>query len=240
MRIAVLSDVHANLVALDAVLAALRPFDALWHLGDVVGYGPHPDEVVDRLRSAGALGVCGNHDAAAVGRIDTDLFNTDARIAIEWTARRIEPSTRRWLEELPERREEGDFSLVHGSPRDPIWEYVYSTQVARASLAAFSTPYCLVGHTHVPLVFRADGERIQELGPGEDGGLTLDSRRALVNPGSVGQPRDRDPRAAGMTIDTERRTVTWHRITYDIARTQEAMRQVGLPGRLVERLSFGV
>ena len=239
MRIAVVSDVHSNLVALDTVLEALRPFDALWHLGDVVGYGPQPDEVVERLSSLNAVGVCGNHDAAAIGKITTQLFNDDARTAVEWTATRIGASTLRWLEALPEERDEGEFHLVHGSPRDPIWEYVYSTQVARASFLAFTSPYCLVGHTHVPRVHRADGERIQELHPDDGASLALDARRALINPGSVGQPRDGDPSAAGMLLDTGAGTLTWRRVPYDIGRTQQAMREVGLPVRLIERLSFG-
>src|SRR5688500_7198076 len=125
MRIAVLSDVHGNLLALEAVLEALKPYDAVWQLGDVVGYGPQPDEVVARLAAENATGVRGNHDSAAIGELDTNSFNDDARAAVEWTAARIKPETKRWLAALPLRNVEAPFTLVHGSPRDPTWEYVY-------------------------------------------------------------------------------------------------------------------
>jgi len=240
VRIAVLSDIHGNLPALEAVLQALAPFDAVWHLGDVVGYGPQPNEVIARLAREDAIGVCGNHEAAALGRIDTAWFNEDARAAIEWTAARLEPAARDWLAALPERRQEGDFTLVHGSPRDPTWEYLASVPVARASFAALTTPHAFVGHTHDPRVFREEDGLVETLGPGDGSELELDHRRVLLNPGSVGQPRDGDPRAAAMTFDTERRLVAWQRVSYPIAATQALMRQAGLPRRLVDRLDYGL
>lgn len=239
MRIALLSDVHANLPALDAVLAALRPFDAVWQLGDVVGYGPHPVEVIDRLAGVGAIGVSGNHDAAAVGRIDTEWFNDDARTAVEWAAGRLTPTARRWLEGLPETRVEGDFTLAHGSPRDPTWEYVFSTSTAAENLRILASPYCVVGHTHVPAAFRATDERVESLAVSNAAELALDERRVIVNPGGVGQPRDGDPRACGAILDTGTRTVTWQRVAYPVAETQAAMRAAGLPPRLIERLAHG-
>ena len=126
MRVAVLSDIHANLVALDAVLATLGSVDAVWHLGDVVGYGPDPDGVVARLTEIGAVGVRGNHDAAAAGGDEIDWFNPDARAAMEWTRTRISPTTRDWLAALPERHTRSVFGMVHGSPREPLWEYIVS------------------------------------------------------------------------------------------------------------------
>ena len=165
MRIAVLSDIHSNLVALDAVLASVGTIDVVWHLGDVVGYGPEPDGVVERLAEIGAVGVRGNHDAAAVGGEEVEYFNVDARTAIEWTRRVIRPATRVRLAALPELLLEGDFTLVHGSPRAPIWEYVTSTPVARANLEAIETRYCLHGHTHVPAVFRDDDGAIEVIAP---------------------------------------------------------------------------
>jgi diadenosine tetraphosphatase ApaH/serine/threonine PP2A family protein phosphatase len=240
MRIAVLSDIHANLPALEAVLAALGPVDAVWHLGDVVGYGPHPDEVVARLREIGATGVRGNHDAAALGVLNVEWFNADAGRAVEWTARRISPETRAWLAGLPEREELGEITLVHGSPRDTTWEYIMSTPDARANLAAFATPYCLYGHTHVPAVWREDNGRVEPLSPSHGFVLPLDERRLLLNPGSVGQPRDGDPRASALVLDTEARRVTWHRVAYPIATTQAAMRAAALPARLVARLEHGL
>lgn len=239
MRVAVLSDIHGNLPALEAMLDALAPFDALWHLGDTVGYGPQPNEVVARLAREGAIGVRGNHEAAAVGLIDTDWFNEDARVAIEWTARVLTPASQALLRALPERRTEGDFTLVHGSPRDPTWEYIASTAVARAGLDALTTTYGLFGHTHDPRIFRAQGDQVETLGPTDGAELQLDERPTLLNPGSVGQPRDGDPRAAGLMLDLEARRATWHRVVYPIATTQARMREVGLPQRLVDRLERG-
>lgn len=240
MRVAVLSDIHANLPALEAVLAAIGPIDAIWHLGDTVGYGPQPNEVVERLTDEGAVGVRGNHDSAATGLIDADWFNEDARVAVEWTARVLTPASRAALLALPERRTEGSFTLVHGSPRDPIWEYIVSTAVARAGLEELTTPYGLFGHTHDPRVFRAQGATIETLGPSDQAELQLDARRVLLNPGSVGQPRDGDPRAAAMVLDLAAGRATWHRVPYDIGAVQARMREVGLPKRLVERLGRGL
>ena len=240
VRIAVLSDIHANLVALDSVLAAIGAVDAVWQLGDVVGYGPEPDGVVARLRERNAIGVRGNHDAAAVGGSEIDYFNADARRAMEWTRKAIGSDTRAWLAALPERRSEGDFSLVHGSPRDPTWEYMTSAAVARRNLEVLQTTYCLHGHTHLPSVFRDDGGRIGMLRPAAGSSLVLDGRPVMANPGSVGQPRDGDPRASCLVLDLERAELTWHRVPYDIAATQAAMRRLKLPDRLVERLDHGV
>lgn len=241
MRIAVLSDVHGNLPALEAVLEALRPYDAVWQLGDVVGYGPQPDEVVALLASQNAVGVRGNHDSAAIGYLRTDAFNDDARYAVEWTAKRIRPDTRKWLAALPLRSVDKPFTLVHGSPRDPTWEYVYSAAIAKANLAAFDTKHCLVGHTHVPLVFRErKGGAVETVLAKEDSMMALDGARLIVNPGSVGQPRDGDPRASGMILDTDAQSVEWRRVEYPIEKVQSLMKDAGLPRRLIARLQFGL
>jgi len=240
MRIAVLSDIHSNLVALEAVLASIGSVDAVWQLGDIVGYGPHPDAVVERLVELGAVGVRGNHDAAAVGGNEIEYFNIDARHAIEWTRRVIRPGTAAYLAALPERLVEDEVTMVHGSPREPTWEYVTSVTIARASFAAFGTRICLHGHTHIPAAFREDGGTIELIEPRAGTTLVLDGRRVLLNPGSVGQPRDGDPRASCAVIDTERSTITWHRVAYDIAAVQAAMRAVDLPARLVARLAHGL
>ena len=140
MRVAVLSDIHSNLAALDAVLEDLRAVDAVWVLGDIVGYGPYPDAVVARLRKEHAVAVRGNHDAAALGELDAASFNDDARTAVEWTgATASAPETRPGWTGCPSDAGEEDFTLVHGSPRDPLWEYVFSVPVARRNFAAFST-----------------------------------------------------------------------------------------------------
>lgn len=239
MRIAVVSDVHSNLHALEAVLAQVGSVDALWHLGDIVGYGPEPDAVVDRLATAGAIGVRGNHDAAAAGGNEIDWFNADAQAAMEWTRQTISPSTVAWLTALPERREEGEFTLVHGSPLDPTWEYVTTAAAASANLAAISTEHGLNGHTHVPVAFGLDGDRTQRIEARVGSATELDGHRLLLNPGSVGQPRDGDPRASYLILDLATRRVEWGRVAYDVDDVRARMRAVGLPLRLGDRLQHG-
>jgi predicted phosphodiesterase len=238
MRIAVLSDIHANLAALEAVRDDLPPVDEIWVLGDIVGYGPQPNEVIRQLQELGARSVMGNHDGAAIGLVDAADFNPDARRAIEWTATVLDPNGRAYLAALPEVRVSGELTAVHGSPRDPTWEYVTSTAVAAANLAAFDTWLCLHGHTHIPVVFRAgtDGMTLEQ--PPARATVALDARRALVNPGSVGQPRDGNPHSAYAILD-DAGTAEFRRVAYDIERTQALMRKVDLPQRLVERLSWG-
>lgn len=240
MRVVVLSDIHSNAPALEAVLDAVAPWDQLWILGDIVGYGPDPDAVVARLRDEQAVAVQGNHDAAAVGSLSTHTFNDLARAAVEWTGETISSDTRTWLSALPQRRIEGDFTLVHGSPRDPLWEYVFSVSVARANFALLETERCLVGHTHHQLAFRHDGTDVAGLAASDGARLVLDERRCILNPGSVGQPRDGDPRACAMSIDTESGEVDWMRVEYPIATTQRAIRDRGLPSALADRLALGV
>jgi diadenosine tetraphosphatase ApaH/serine/threonine PP2A family protein phosphatase len=227
-------------VALDAVLAAAGPVDAIWHLGDVVGYGPDPDGVVDRLRSLGAIGVRGNHDAAAVGGSEIDWFNPDARRAMEWTRSAISRPTAEWLTALPERRTIDGIELVHASPREPIWEYITSVSVARANLAVLAGPIGLHGHTHVPVAWLEDGGRVDLVQAEADDLLELGGRRALVNPGSVGQPRDGIPAASYLILDPAAGRMTWHRVAYDVAAVQRAMRAAGLPSSLSARLTVGL
>jgi len=240
MRVAVLSDIHSNLAALEAVLEDLGAVDAVWVLGDIVGYGPDPDAVVARLRELDVVAVRGNHDAAALGQLDASAFNDDARTAVEWTSRALSTESRAWLDALPVRREMDDFTLVHGSPRDPLWEYLFSVPVARKNFAAFTTPHCLVGHTHVPLVFRDEDGSVEILAPSHASSLQVDQRRLILNPGGVGQPRDGDPRACSMLLDTGGGSVEWRRTPYPVQATQERMREVGLPVRLVNRLEHGL
>lgn len=243
MRIAVLSDIHANLPALEAVASDLPPVDQVWVLGDTVGYGPQPNEVVATLQAMGARSVLGNHDGAAIGAVDANQFNPDAKRAIEWTAEMIDANARAYMAALPEVRRDGDLTAVHGSPRDPIWEYITSVGIAAANFEHFSSRLCLFGHTHVPIAYRAVDGTVEAV-PGMPGDrVQLGAARTLVNPGSVGQPRDGMPDAAYAILDTapggSTDTVEFRRVRYDIDRTQRLMREVGLPPRLAERLSFG-
>jgi predicted phosphodiesterase len=240
MRIAVLSDIHANLPALDAVLEDAGAVDAIWHLGDVVGYGPDPDGVVERLRAVGAIGVRGNHDAAACGGAEIDWFNPDARRAMEWTRSAIAPATKVWLEGLPERRAVDGNDLVHGSPREPLWEYITSAGVARANLALLEAQVGLHGHTHLPVAWVDAGGKVELVRPGRGSTLDLRGLHVLVNPGSVGQPRDGDPDASYAILDTEVGKLTWQRVAYDVASVQHAMRAAGLPASLSARLAVGL
>jgi predicted phosphodiesterase len=243
MRIAVLSDIHANLPALEAVASDLPPVDQVWVLGDTVGYGPQPNEVVATLQAMGARSVLGNHDGAAIGTVDPADFNADARAAIEWTAEAIDGNARAYLASLPEVRIDGDLTAVHGSPRDPVWEYITGPGVAAANFAAYETRLCLFGHTHLPAVFRSVDGAV-EATPGLPGTSSpLGAERALLNPGSVGQPRDGLRDAAYAVLDLDGTpgadSFEFRRVRYDIERTQRLMREAGLPGRLAERLSYG-
>ena len=238
MRIAVLSDIHANLAALDAVRADLPAVDQIWVLGDTVGYGPRPNEVIAALQELGARSVLGNHDGAAIGTVDPGDFNPDAHAAINWTAGALDDNARAYLAALPEVRRDGDLTAVHGSPRDPIWEYIVSTGVAAANLDAFDTRWCLFGHTHYPVVYLA-GDGAVEAVVGADGSEVALDHRALINPGSVGQPRDGNPAASYLVLDTDAGRAAYRRVPYDIAATQRQMVELGLPPRLAERLSYG-
>jgi predicted phosphodiesterase len=240
VRIAIVSDIHANLQAFEAVLAHAGRVEALWCLGDTVGYGPHPNECVALLRSYEHLAVAGNHDLAACGQMATDDFNAAAAQAAHWTAEQLSTASRTFLTELPMVMMEGDFTLVHGSLRWPEWEYLLSSEQAQAHLELQQTPYSLVGHTHLPMVCESDGASSPRLAPATDGQrVALGERRMILNPGGVGQPRDGDPRACYALYDSDEACVTYHRVAYDIEATQAAMRAAGLPAWLIERLSSG-
>ena len=239
MRLAVLSDIHANLAALDAVRDDLPEIDEVWVLGDIVGYGPQPNEVIARLQEMGARSVMGNHDGAAIGQVDIGWFNPDAARAIRWTAEVVDENSRAYLAALPEVRRDGELTAVHGSPRDPTWEYITDSEVAAANLASFDTRLCLHGHTHVPIVFRAEDGAVRAVRATPGAPVSVDSGRLLVNPGSVGQPRDGDPAASYLLVDSEAQTAEFRRVSYDVASTQRAMREVDLPPRLAERLRYG-
>lgn len=243
MRYLIISDVHANQAALSAVLADAGSFDFIWNLGDLVGYGPSPNECIEQLRELPHFSLAGNHDWAALGKLDITSFNSDARLSSVWTQSELTPASRAYLESLPTHVIQEQFTLAHASPRQPVWEYVLDPLIAQRNFAYFETPYCLVGHTHVPIIYYQPNDNpdgCQVLVPPYDGPVQLEGEaRLILNPGGVGQPRDGNPEASYAILDTE--TMTWehHRVSYAIEITQERMRARDLPARLIERLEYG-
>jgi diadenosine tetraphosphatase ApaH/serine/threonine PP2A family protein phosphatase len=239
MRVLVISDVHANVNALRSVLDNAGSVDAVWCLGDVVGYGPDPNECVAQLQELPNL-VClqGNHDAAAVGELPLDGFNLEARNSIEWLRGQLDPATLDFLQDLEPRKEVNGITLAHASPRQPVLEYLLDTYSAAENFAYFGTDICLVGHTHVPVLFFLNSQGIQLQIPNPNQKFTLE-RRTIANPGSVGQPRDRDPRAAFAIFDEQTRAWDYRRVEYDIEGVQDRMRAAELPERHISRLTTG-
>jgi predicted phosphodiesterase len=242
MRVAVVSDIHSNLHALEAVLAAIdaEAPDELWCLGDLVGYGPRPNECCALVAERADVCLGGNHDLAVRGTIDLEEFGGDAAVAARWTRDVLEPQAQELLDKLEPTGTAHGVALYHGSARDPIWEYVLSDDGALATLELSHSPLVLVGHSHVAL-------RVVRSRDGLDGGvaaadteLTLDGIGALLNPGSVGQPRDGDPRAAYLLLDLDTGHVSFRRAEYDVGRTQREIREAGLPEMLAARLELGL
>jgi diadenosine tetraphosphatase ApaH/serine/threonine PP2A family protein phosphatase len=239
VRVGLLSDVHANLVALEAVLAALGKVDALWVTGDTVGYGPDPSETLALLRERKALLVQGNHDRAVATGEGLEFFHDRAGAAARLHAEWLSAEERDALAALPTVHRVDRFTLCHGSLRDPLWEYVTNALTAEATLARARTAFCCNGHTHVPAMFRAQATGVRLIQPKPDQPYELNDR-TLINPGSVGQPRDGDPRAAFAVLDTDAATVTFYRSPYQVDETQRRIRARGLPEMFADRLTFGV
>jgi predicted phosphodiesterase len=240
VRVAIVSDIHGNLHALEAVLEAIdrdAP-DAIWCLGDLVGYGPRPNRCCAVVAERADFCLIGNHDLAVLGRLDLDDFQPDAALSARWTTAALEDEPRAYLESLESNGEREGIGLFHASPRDPVWEYVLTPEVAAVSMAAASQELVLVGHSHVALHYRVSDGMLLLAGDGTHLGLAAD--RWLLNPGSVGQPRDTDPRAAWMLLDVGSRRASFHRVEYDVAKTQQEIRDRGLPEALAARLEFGV
>lgn len=243
MRYLVLSDIHGNLKALEAVLEDAPPGLPIWCLGDMVGYGPSPNECIELLQRYEHVCVVGNHDWAVMGKVDVDDFNPDAKHSVQWTQDQLTQASLAYLEQLALKQEYGEFTLVHGSPRDPIWEYLFRPGSACANFGDLNTPHALVGHTHVPCKFtlyEQNGQPYCEMGRLVEGApQPLGSERMIFNPGSVGQPRDGDVRASYAVLDLEAGTYEHRRVYYDIKRTQELMSKARLPERNITRLSYG-
>jgi diadenosine tetraphosphatase ApaH/serine/threonine PP2A family protein phosphatase len=241
MRVAVVSDIHANLPALEAVLAAIdeEAPDELWCLGDLVGYGPDPNECVALVRGRADVCLSGNHDLAVLGELPIEDFSPDAATSALWSASVLDDSSRRFLAPLPSFARRDQAQLFHGSARDPVWEYVLTEEAASASLALTDAPVVLVGHSHVALSITEEEGGIAGGGAPDGTEVPLERRRWLLNPGSVGQPRDRDPRAAWLLIDFDAGRAAFRRVPYPIGRTQDAIRARGLPPTLASRLALG-
>ena len=223
MTVALLSDIHANVVALEAVLRELPDGVAIWVMGDTVGYGPDPADTLALLRERRATLIAGNHDRAVATGEGLELFNAAARRAAERHRAWLGGVDRDFLAALPVSLEPiTGYSICHGSPRDPLWEYVFDARTAGYAMAGLAAPRCCVGHTHVPATFRVGDAKL------------------MINPGSVGQPRDGDPRASYALLDTERAAVDFHRVEYAVAETQRRMRALKLPEMLADRLTFGL
>ncbi len=289
MRYVILADIHGNYEALIAVLRDIEAFvseqrttiDQIWCLGDIVGYGPQPSECVRTVSELCAIVIAGNHDWAAIGKLDLDEFTGVAANSAEWTGEQLTPKERIYLRQLPERERSGDVTLAHGSPLNPIWEYLTSPVGATPNFSAFGTTFCLVGHTHVPSIFLmpadaplppsapltpraltagginpgdsdlmvfpdlpelaplATGPLCEQITPTQALWVLPERHRVIINPGSVGQPRDGDPRAAYLIYDTDV-GFEFRRVEYNIAATQRRMAELGLSPRMAARLTHGV
>jgi predicted phosphodiesterase len=242
MRVAIASDIHGNKQAFQAVIRAAEEdgADELWCLGDLVGYGADPDDCVALAEAHCTVCLAGNHDLAVVEVLSLDDFSRGAALAAQWTREVISPETREYLLSLSPKGSSEGIGLFHASPRDPIWEYVLSTLAAELCFDATDFRISLIGHSHVALSYeRPEGEPASGTTRRDGAEVDLRAGEWLLNPGSTGQPRDRDPRAAWMVLDTGAATATWRRAEYDIAAAQAAIRAANLPDSLAERLQYG-
>jgi len=242
MRVLVISDIHANYTALEAVLNHAGRVDETWCLGDLVGYGPDPNAVVEQVRELPHLTcILGNHDVAVIGKMPFETFNGDARRSLERTERVMTADNMQFIRSLPQTvKVRGEATLAHGSPRDPLWEYILNTLSARLNFDHFDTPWCFVGHSHIQGMFvlhqHNDHVSLEPTKPG----MTIKLHAKLIlNPGSVGQPRDRDPRAAYAIYDSEAKTWEPCRVEYNIPEVQQRIREAGLPEKHALRLAVG-
>jgi diadenosine tetraphosphatase ApaH/serine/threonine PP2A family protein phosphatase len=243
MKYAIISDIHGNTEALTAVLDDIERnggVDGIWCLGDVTGYGAEPGACIAMLRDRVKVCIAGNHDRGSIEKLDLPVFNDLAQQALRWMWKNLLPDEKAWLGTLPTGAEDGDYLLVHASPSDPLLEYVLSTGIAERNFSFFRTKYCFYGHTHVPMVYKLEGGGLCTATPLTPAiGLTLGETRMMINPGSVGQPRDGDPRASYGILDAEGSMFRLHRVAYDIEATQAKIMKAGLPVQLATRLEQG-
>ena len=243
MRYAFISDIHANLEALEAVLEDIETqnINDTICLGDIVGYGANPNECVDLVRKRCSVVLLGNHDAAAVELLSTQHFNIHAKIAIEWTTQTLRRETKNYLTELPMKETVDPITLVHATPYEPnMWYYITSLEEAAFNFQFFETRVCMVGHTHIPIIIVLDSQK--ELYVHQDMGIRLgdvDGARLLINVGSVGQPRDRNPKSCYGIFDSESGEFSYRRVAYNIDKTQQKMKKIKMPEFLISRLEDG-
>ncbi|MDD4876246.1 MAG: metallophosphoesterase family protein [Dehalococcoidales bacterium] len=243
MRYAIIADIHANLAAFKAVLNDIERqggVEELWCLGDIVGYGPDPSQCIELLRQYKHVCVIGNHDMAVIGKLNITELNPEAAVVCRWTEQQLSTEDIDYLGNLPSVIEKDNFTLVHGSPRQPVREYLMSISGANENFSYFKTQFCLVGHSHIPALFRyrADDTCLSTpLMPNIK--VILGKNRFIINPGSVGQPRDNDPRASYAIYDDGAEMIIPYRVRYDTSVTQDRMAQCNLPVRLVARLGKG-
>jgi len=246
MRVAILSDIHSNLEALNAVLDSVRSEEIrdIWILGDILGYGPMPNECIDAIKKLDAITITGNHDLGAVSEIDIDNFNEEGKVAIEWQRSKVSLENLEFIKALPKSaRPIDDVLMVHGSPRHPVWEYVIASWIADENFAYFNEKICFFGHTHLPTVYKSNieqGSEIIDVTAGDRFELDGKDLRWMINPGSVGQPRDGNPDSSYLILNTDDWSIEFRRMAYKINKTQEEMRGVGLPSYLRERLPRGL
>jgi predicted phosphodiesterase len=243
VRVAVLSDIHGNLHALEAVLESLDADapDAFWCLGDLVGYGPQPNRCCELVAERADICLIGNHDLGVLGRLDLEDFSPDAAASARWTAEVLEEEPRKFLKSLEPQSAHGDVALYHASARDPVWEYVLTPFAALASFSSSDARILLVGHSHIALGFALVDWTLETVIATADLDLDLSGDgRWILNPGSVGQPRNGDPRACYMILDLERGQAEYRRVEYPVELTQQEIRQRGLPEPLAERLAQGL
>jgi len=242
MRYAILADIHANLAAFTAVLKDIDEkgdIDEIWSLGDIVGYGPDPAECIRLIQERNIVSISGNHDLGVTGQMEMEFFNPAAAQACRWTAEKLNPVDIRYLADLPKTLKKGQFTLVHGSPREPSTEYILTAAIAERNFEYFDTQYCLVGHTHIPEAYKKEEAGAAPVALVPEIGLVMIEHRIIINPGAVGQPRDGDPRASYGIYDSEGQMFRLYRIPYNIRATQDKMVKVGLPIQLVARLEEG-
>ncbi len=242
MRVLVISDIHANYTALEAVIEDAGQVDETWCLGDLIGYGPDPNAVVEQVRDLPHLTcILGNHDMAVIGKMAFESFNGDARRSLVWTERVLTADNMDFLRSLPQSTKvRGEVTMAHGSPRDPLWEYVLTTLTARLNFDHFDTPFCFIGHSHIQCIFQFNeaNDRVTLKTVKLNHPITL-TPRMMLNPGSVGQPRDRDPRSAYAIYETETRQWEARRVEYNVGEVQQRLREAGLPERHAVRIGEG-